>query len=138
MIYVGVQLFPDSFRVAALSKGFALLDHHYFSVDEYDKIKPWIDSLKIYPRESTKWFFDEKEFNDTQYAECVFDSLNESNVIYLVKHRPLVNFMQFFYEWIAREFHFATRPEPEFFLASAKRLFNSKQIKPYSLDPVAA
>jgi hypothetical protein len=137
MIYLGVKLFPESFKVTALSQGFALLGKRYFTVDKYDKIKPWIDSIKIYPRESTRWFFDDKEFNDSQYAECIFDSLNDSNVIYLVNHRALLNITQFFYEWIAQEeLYFTPRPDPEFFLASAIRLFNSKQIKSYSLDLV--
>jgi hypothetical protein len=107
MIYFGVQLLPQAFKVVALSEGFAFINEHYFNIEEYDKIKPWIDSVKINPDESAKWFFDEKEFNNADYPGFVFESLDECNEIFLVNHRKLVNMMQFFYECIAQEYYFA-------------------------------
>ncbi len=136
MIYFGVHLLPQAFKVVALSQGFALIDEKYFSVEQYDNIKPWIESVKINPYESAKWFFDEKEFNTADYPGFVFESLNDWNAIFLVNHRKLVNVMQFFYEWIAREFdcYFSPKPETAFFLASAIRIFDDKHLIHFTPD----
>ena len=127
-MYASTALF--GIKVVALSQGFALIDEKYFSVEEYDKIKPWIDSVKINPDESAKWFFDEKEFNTADYPGFVLESLDDCKAIFLVNHRKLVNVLQFFYEWIAREFdcYFTPKPETAFFLASAIRIFDDKQL----------
>ena len=137
MIYFGVQLLPQAFNIIALSEGFALLDQRFFTVEQYDNIEPWSNSLKIDPYEPAKWFFDETEFNNPDYPALLFDSLNPANDIYLVNHRTLANVVQFFYEWIAREFDFAPRPEKAFFLASAIRIFDAEQIKQFipNLEP---
>ena len=135
MIYFGVQLLPQAFNIIALSEGFALLDQRCFNVDEYDIIEPWSNSLKIDPQEPAKWFFDETKFNNPDYPALLFESLNPANDIYLVNHRKLANVVQFFYEWIAREFDFAPRPETAFFLAATIRLFDNEQIKQFTPDP---
>jgi hypothetical protein len=135
MIYFGVQLLPQAFKIVALSEGFALLDQRCFIVEEYDNIKPWVDSLKNDPQESARWFFDELEFNNPDYPALLFDSLDRDNAIYLVNHRKLANVVQFFYEWIAREFDFAPKPETAFFLASAIRIFDAEQMKHFIPDP---
>lgn len=134
MIYFGVQLLPQAFNIIALSEGFALLDHRFFTVEQYDNIEPWSDTLKIDPQEPAKWFFDETEFNNPDYPALLFESLNPANDIYLVNHRKLANVVQFFYEWIAREFDFAPRPETAFFLAATIRIFDAEQIKQFSPD----
>lgn len=135
MIYFGVQLLPQAFNIIALSEGFALLDQQCFTVDEYDNIEPWSDALKIDPQEPAKWFFDETEFNNPDYPALLVDSLNPANNIYLVNHRTLANIVQFFYEWIAREFDFAPRPEQPLFLASTIRIVDANQIKQFIPDP---
>jgi len=132
MIYFGVQLLPQAFNIIALSEGFALLDQHCFTVDQYENLQPWSNQLKIDPQEAARWFFDETEFNNPDYPALLFESLNQSNHIYLVNHRKLADVAQFFYEWIAREFDFAPRPEKAFFLASALRIFDAQQIKPFT------
>jgi hypothetical protein len=53
----------------------------------------------------------------------------------MVNHRKFANVVQFFYEWIAREFDFAPRPESTFFLASAIRIVDAKQMKLFIPDP---
>ena len=133
MIYFGVQLLPQIFKIVALSEGFALLDQQCFYDQEYDKIEPWSNSLKIDPHESAKWFFDEQQFNSHNHG-FIFESFDEYNSIYLVNHRMFANVVQFFYEWIAREFDFAPRPEKAFFLASAIRILDRQQIKHFIPD----
>ena len=135
MIYFGVQLLPQAFNIIALSEGFALLDQRLFTVEQFDNIEPWSNALKIDPHEPAKWFFDETEFNNPDYPALLFDSLNSANNIYLVNHRKLANILQFFYEWIAREFDFAPRPEKAFFLAATIRIFDEQQIKQFIPDP---
>jgi hypothetical protein len=135
MIYFGVQLLPQAFNIVAVSEGFARLDQRFFTVEQYDNIEPWSDALKIDPQEPAKWFFDETEFNNPDYPALLFDSLDKGNAIYLVDHRNLTNVAQFFYEWIAREFDFAPRPETAFFLASAIRIVDAKQMKLFIPDP---
>ena len=135
MIYFGVQLLPQAFNIIALSEGFALLDQRCFTVEQYDNIEPWSNSLKIDPHEPAKWFFDETEFNNPDYPALLFDSLNPANDIYLVNHRQLANVVQFFYEWIAREFDFAPRPEKAFFLAATIRIIDAEQIKQFIPNP---
>jgi hypothetical protein len=135
MIYFGVQLLPQAFNIVAVSEGFAQLDQRLFTVEQYDDIEPWSQALKIEPQEPAKWFFDESEFNNPDYPALLFDSLDKSNTIYLVNHRILANVVQFFYEWIAREFDFAPRPETAFFLASAIRIVDAKQMKLFIPDP---
>ena len=135
MIYLGVQLLPQAFNIIALSEGFALLDQRCFTVEKYDDVEPWSDTLKIYPHEPAKWFFDEAEFNNPDHPALLFESLNTANQLYLVNHRKLANVIQFFYEWIAREFDFAPRPEKAFFLASAIRIIDDKQMKQFIPDP---
>ena len=135
MIYFGVHLLPQACKVVALSQGFALIGEKYFNVEEYDKFKPWIDSIKIDLDEPAQWFFDEKEFYNTEYQGFVFEFLDQCNSIFLVNHRKLVNVIQFFYEWIAREYHFSTIPETAFFLASAIRIFDAKQLTHFIPDP---
>ena len=135
MIYFGVQLLPQAFNIIALSEGFALLDQRLFTVEQYDNIESWSNSLKIDYHEPAKWFFDETEFNNPDYPALLFDSLNSANNIYLVNHRKLANILQFFYEWIAREFDFAPRPEKAFFLAATIRIFDEQQIKQFVPDP---
>ena len=132
MIYLGVQLLPQAFNIIALSEGFALLDQRLFTVEQYENIEPWGNALKIDPHEPAKWFFDETEFNNPDYPALLFESLNPANNIYLVNQRKLADIAQFFYEWIAREFDFAPRPEKAFFLASAIRVFDAQQIKPFT------
>lgn len=135
MIYFGVQLLPQAFNIIALSEGFALLDQRFFNVEKYDDVEPWSDALKIDRHEPAKWFFDETEFNNPDYPALLFESLNQANDIYLVNHRKLANVVQFFYEWIAREFDFAPRPEKAFFLASAIRIVDAQQMKQFIPDP---
>jgi hypothetical protein len=135
MIYFGVQLLPQAFNIIALSEGFALLDQRLFTVEQYDNIESWSNSLKIDYHEPAKWFFDETEFNNPDYPALLFDSLNSANNIYLVNHRKLANILQFFYEWIARDFDFAPRPEKAFFLAATIRIFDEQQIKQFVPDP---
>ncbi len=135
MIYFGVQLLPQAFNIVAVSEGFAQLDQRLFTVEQYDNIKPWCDALKIDPQEPAKWFFDEAEFNNPDYPALLFDSLGKHNAIYLVNHRKLANVVQFFYEWIAREFDFAPRPETASFLASAIRIVDANQMKLFIPDP---
>ena len=135
MIYFGVQLLPQAFNIIALSEGFALLDQRLFTVEQYDNIEPWSNALKIDSHEPAKWFFDETEFNNPDYPALLFDSLNSANNIYLVNHRKLANILQFFYEWIARDFDFAPRPEKAFFLAATIRIFDEQQIKQFVPDP---
>ena len=135
MIYFGVQLLPQAFNIIALSEGFALLDQRLFTVEQYDNIESWSNSLKIDYHEPAKWFFDETEFNNPDYPALLFDSLNSANNIYLVNHRKLANILQFFYEWIACEFDFAPRPEKAFFLAATIRIFDEQQIKQFVPDP---
>jgi len=135
MIYFGVQLLPQAFNVVALSEGFARLDQRFFTVEQYDNVEPWSNALKIDPHEPAKWFFDETEFNNPDYPALLFQSLNPANHIYLVNHRNLANAVQFFYEWIAQEFDFASRPEKAFFLASTIRIFEAEQIKLFIPDP---
>jgi hypothetical protein len=134
MIYFGVQLLPQAFNIIVLSEGFALLDQRCFTVDEYDQIQPWSEALKIDPEEPALWFFDETEFNNPDYPALLFESLDQANDIYLVNHRKLVNAVQFCYEWSAREFDFAPRPEKALFLASAIRIFDAEQLKPFIPD----
>jgi len=134
MIYFGVQLLPQAFKVVALSQGFALIAENYFNVEQYDKFKPWIDSVKTESDEPAQWFFDEKEFYNTEYPGFVFEFLDECNSIFLVNHRKLVNVIQFFYEWIAREYHFSPIPDTPFLLASAMRTFDDKQLKQFIPD----
>lgn len=135
MIYFGVQLLPQAFNIIALSEGFATLDQRLFTVEQYDNIEPWSNALKIDPHEPAKWFFDETEFNNPDYPALLFDSLNSANNIYLVNHRKLANILQFFYEWIAREFDFAPRPEKAFFQAATIRIFDEQQIKQFIPHP---
>jgi hypothetical protein len=135
MIYLGVQLLPQACNIIALSEGFALLDQRLFTVEQYDNIEPWSNALKIDPHEPAKWFFDETEFNNPDYPALLFESLNSANQLYLVNHRKLANILQFFYEWIAREFDFAPRPEKAFFLAATIRIFDEQQIKQFIPDP---
>ena len=135
MIYFGVQLLPQAFNIIALSEGFALLDQRLFTVEQYDNIEPWSNALKIDPHEPAKWFFDETEFNNPDYPALLFDSLNLANNFYLVNHRKLANILQFFYEWTAREFDFAPRPEKAFFLAATIRIFDEQQIKQFIPEP---
>ena len=130
MIYFGVQLLPQAFKVVALSQGFALIDDKFFGVEQYDQIIKWSNSLKSNTDEPAQWFFDEKDFNNPDYPGLVLESLDDCNAIFLVNHRKLVNVLQFFYEWIAREFdcYFTPKPETAFFLASAIRIFDDKQL----------
>jgi len=51
MIYFGVQLLPQAFNIVAVSEGFAQLDQRFFTIEQYDNIKPWSDALKIDPQE---------------------------------------------------------------------------------------
>lgn len=135
MIYFGVQILHQTFQIVALSQGFALIDQRCFSVEDYDQIEPWSDSLKIDPHESAQWFFDEQEFNNSDNHGFIFESLDPCNSIHLINHRNLSNVVQFFREWIAREVDFAPRPETAFFLASAIRIFDAQQIKHLIPDP---
>jgi hypothetical protein len=53
----------------------------------------------------------------------------------MVNHRKFANVVQLFYEWIAREFDFASRPESAFFLAYAIRIVDAKQMQLFIPDP---
>lgn len=127
MIYFGVQLLPEAFKVVALSEGFALLDERCFTDKEYDKIKPWVDSVKIDSHESARWFFDEMEFKNYEHG-FILGFLNQSDSINLINHRKLSNVVQFFRESVSRDFYFTPTPETAFFMASAVRLFDNEQI----------
>lgn len=135
MIYFGVELFHQTIQIVALSEGFARIDERCFSDEDYHLIEPWSDSLKIDPHESARWFFDEKDFNQSHQHRFLFESLDPRNSIHLVNHRILSNVVQFFREWIAREFDFAPRPETAFFLASAIRIVDASQMKLVSPPP---
>ena len=135
MIYFGVSLFHNCFKIVALSEGFAPLDENTFHVKQQNKLQQWIASLKIQPTEPAQWFFDELEFNNPDYPSSVFHFNDDYNSIYLVNHRKLLNVVQFFYEWLAREQAFPLMQETAFFLASSIRIFDAKELKPFKPKP---
>jgi len=134
MIYLGVKLFPNAFKITALSESFAPLGKQYFSPEQYDKFQLWVDSLKYQPHEPVQCFFDEIEFNNHNYQDILFEFDNNDHDIYLVNHQKLLNLLHFLYEWSACELELPMKPEITFLLASAFRIFDDEYIKPVHLD----
>jgi hypothetical protein len=137
MIYCGVQLYPGSFKIVALSEGFALIDEQFFHIDNHCDLTSWINSLKADPLEEIQWFFDEGEFNNKQYPAQLFHHLANDDDILLVNHRKLINIIQFFYEWMAQEEIFHMMPTKAFVLASAPRIFSEQELVSFYPDDVS-
>jgi len=134
MIYVGVKLFRNGFKIVALSEGFATIGKRYFTIGQFDKLNPWLNSLKLHSDEQARWFFDELEFNHPKYPGMAFQLLNDDNTIYLVNHRKLINVVQFFHEYLVWLQARPIKKEIAFFLASATRIFDEENLKPYYPD----
>ena len=59
MIYVGVKLFRNGFNIVVLSQGFAIIGKRYFTIQQFDKLNPWLNSLKLQSDEQARWFFED-------------------------------------------------------------------------------
>ena len=134
MLYFGVDLYYESFKIVALSEGFALLGERYFEFKKHDEFQKWTDSLKREPAEICCWFFDEHKFEKLDDPDSIFpwgdEHHDNSNYVYMVNHRKLINFYQFFYQWIIHEHDFFVNVEKAFILASSVRIFDTELIKP--------
>ena len=132
MIYLGVDLYCSSFTIVALSEGFAFLDKKYFHFNKHNEFIKWIAAIKGEPHEICWWFFDEVEFNKLDDPGSIFpfneDHHDCSHFVYLINHRKLINFSQFFYEWIIHKHDFLAEVEKAYILASSVRIFEEKII----------
>ncbi len=134
MIYCGVQLFVESFQIVALSEAFAIIDQRNFPADQHDNAKPWLESLKTRPDEKVQWFFDEQNISAYKHTAITLTWIMDGNETFVIDHRKLANLMQFFYEWMAQEATFFPAPDQAWILASAVRLFDDSQRRPYYID----
>lgn len=132
MIYFGVDLYPKSFNIVCLTDCYALIDRKYFEFDKLNKFRQWIQECKSEPHEICQWFFDEKKYNDMDDPDSIFHFSDEyhdnSNYVYLVNHRKLINLIQFLYEWIIHEYDFFGEINKAFILASSFRIFEQDTI----------
>lgn len=130
MIYFGVKLFPNAFKIVALSQSFTFLGKRFFITDHFDKSNQWADDLKLELYESAQWFFDDKEFKNPKYPALLFQLLKSGNTIYLVNNRRLLEMMKFLYDW---QRYIQIRPiniETAYVLASATRFFDEEHLMP--------
>ncbi len=130
MLYFGVYLHKSSLKITALSEGFAHLDTKYFEFNEIDRMYQWIDSFKLETNEKCSLFFDESNYKECGRSpfESYFD--DGYNYFYLVKHRKLLDIMQFLYEFALKtESPIMFDFDSTFILASTFRLFGKEEIK---------
>ena len=115
-----------------MTQGYAFLDKQYFEFNKLNDFNLWIKKCKAEPHEICQWFFDEKKFNEMNDPSSIFpfneEHHNNSNYIYLVNHRKLMNFIQFFYEWIIHGHDFIVDVDIAFILASSYRIFEENTI----------
>jgi len=130
MIYFGVKLFPNAFKIVALSQSFAFLGKRFFITDHFDQSKQWTDELKLDGYESAQWFFDDKEFKNPQYPARLFQLLKSGNTIYLVNNRRLNEMTRFLYDWQRYKQIRPLKIETAYVLASATRFFDEQHLMP--------
>jgi hypothetical protein len=133
MIYCGVQLFSDSCHVVAVSDAFAVIDQRHFSLKQQDQPIPWLESLKVNPREAVHWFFDELNLYAHKQT-AIRLAIRDDQVTFIINHRKLANLRQFIYEWMAQDTMFASPPDMALILASAKRLFDDNDRRRCFID----
>jgi len=75
-----------------------------------------------------------KTVNDKKQKFRPAEKIKNDATIFLAHHRQFFNGRQCFYEWIARRFDFALRPESAFLLASANIIFDDKQLTCFISD----
>lgn len=132
MIYFGVNLNCNSFRITALTDGFANLGTKYFNSEEVTKVRQWINSIKYNANEPCYWFFDAinytKNRGETDFQYC---HENENDYIYLINHRKLKNIIQFMNEFVSKIDPIMFDVDTTFILASAVRLFSFEEIESF-------
>lgn len=132
MLYRGFDLSSTFFRALILSQGFALLDHKFFQIKEQSlnsSLHDWIDSFKYNHRESCLFFFDEWQFKNSRYAHSLFLPTNESDKVYLIEHRKILDIIYFVQTWVTTEYELPLSNEVEYVLASSRRIFDLKRAK---------
>ena len=135
MLYFGVKLNSNGYKITVLSESFACLDIKYFDAKDFENLYNWADSFKYKDLEKCYWFFDEYNFNKYAAAASNFTAPGfyldlYSSDIYLVNHRKLLNIIQFLYEWaVHTESYLTLDIDMSFLLASAFRLFDSDDFK---------
>jgi len=139
MIFLGIQLFPNAFKMTALSSNFALLTNGCFAADNCCILDTQLEKLKLEADEPITWFFDEFEFNDPKLPGKFFQLVDHCKTIYLVNHRKLTDLVQLIHDWNGYQFNpkaatnhnltrIPARPDISFFLASAKKVFNDDHL----------
>ena len=134
MLYCGIFLHADSFKITILTDGFAHLSTKYFKSEEYETMHQLIGSFQLNNDECCSWFFDEKNFNDKIKCASIFNFNEERQKIYLVNHRKLANMLQFLREWIIEtEIILMCEIDTSFILASSIRLFDCNDMGLFKL-----
>jgi len=139
MIFLGIQLFPNAFKMTALSSNFAPLTSGCFAADNCCILDTQLEKLKLEADEPITWFFDEFEFHDPTLPAKMFQLVDHCHTIYLVNHRKLTELVQLIHDWNGLLFnpkaptnHDATpspaRPDISFVLASAKKVFDDDHL----------
>ena len=129
MLYLGVKLYKNSFKITALTEGFAHLGAKYFGIEENNYARQWINSIKNKSNEACSWFFDEFNYTENSKDSFKFCYDNENDYIYLINHRKLQNIIQFIYEFALKtEEPIMFDIDSTFILASAVRLFSFEEI----------
>ena len=137
MLYLGVRFMRFSFKVTAMSQGFATIDQKLFRVSQYQQVRQWLASIKSTPDEPAMWFIDENDFNNPDYPTELFRFDDEYNSLFLVNHRALCDMMQFVREICMRAKGGDTTIESEFLLASAVRVFQQQLCKPLITNTIS-
>jgi len=135
MLYLGAHFFRNRIKITALSQGFAIIAEETFFLSHTKQIFQWVNSLKQKTTEKVKWFIDEADFYNPDYPIDLLQLHDEYNALFLVNHRALCNMIQFVQEIISRRIIAnSTIVETDFFLASAIRIFNQRNLKYFKPD----
>jgi hypothetical protein len=132
MIYLGVDISQEQFKIAVLATDFTLIDRRNFRVYRLNKIDPWIDLCKDMFDKNVKWFFDEKQFYRCKIArQGTFTAYD--NEFYLINHQQLMKITKFIYDYMFQLDCIMPVDRP-FLLASASRVIDDSFIKIFFPD----
>lgn len=134
MIYLGVNILENSFKIVALSEHFQFIGKAVFDFDEVHNIKPWVGQLKTDSHELTKWYFDQLEFMENKFPVDSHQQFDKLHKIYLVNHRKLIEIINFFSMYTLYQFQGTVIPETTFFLAAAEKIIQNEYICCYQND----
>lgn len=134
MIYLGVNMINNQFKIVALDDNFNFLAKKAFRFNNAYDVNIWIRMLKTESSELTKWYFDELEFSNKACPKRAIKKFDRLHKIFLVNHRKLIETTSVFECYAAYKFKKIFNVDTTFVLAAAEKIIDDRFRRRYVDD----